>query len=232
MPIPLLFISGAGLPAWIWDDVRSTLPPGQASAVAARPPGPATLAHHSARTLLTAPWPRFAIVAHSIGGVLAAEISAHAPDRVAGVLGVAATFPSAGQSFLRAQPLPGRVLLGAMVRLVGTTPPASVVRSSLGRGLPRATMDRIVSDLETESRDLFTDAVSANPSPPAVRWYLRTDRDRELPPKLQEKSARRFGASVTRSLPTGHLPMLERPLEMGGVVADFVDAVAVSPIAG
>ena len=114
-PSPVLFLSGAGLPAWIWDEVRSALPGD--SVVAAYPKGTASLRDYAEAVLTQAPEGGFTVVAHSAGGVVAGELVALAPDRVGGVLGVAASVPAAGTSFLGALPFPQRHVVGLIMRL-------------------------------------------------------------------------------------------------------------------
>lgn len=222
--MPVLFLGGAGLPGWIWDDVRAALPAGTDSAVATRPGDRgASLADRVGYVAREAPWPAFAVVAHSIGGVVAAGLLADHPGRVTGVLGVAAVVPAPGGSFLRSLPVPQRLVLGAVLRVAGTRPPEKAIRSGLTAGLPPATADRIVAEFEPESARLYRDRVGPR-TLPAHRGYVHTSADRELSPAVQEASARRLDAGWTRTLPTGHLPMLEAPAELADAVAGFLAA--------
>src|SRR5688500_15334014 len=141
MTSPLLFLSGAGLPAWIWDDVRAALP---TSTVAAYP-STGSLRDYATKVLDEAP-ERFTIVAHSIGGVIAGQLVAQAPDRVDGLLAVAASIPRAGQSFLTALPFPQKLIVRAVIRLAGTKPPEKAIRAGLAAGLEGSLVDRIVGE--------------------------------------------------------------------------------------
>ncbi len=219
----VLFLGGAGLPAWIWDDVRAGLPAGTRSAVAAYPRGTASLADHVGQVAGAAPWRTFTVVAHSIGGVVGAGLLAGHPGRVAGFLGVAAVVPAGGRSFLGSLPLPARLVLGGLLRVAGTRPPDRAIRSSLTAGLPRALADRVVADYTPESARLYRDAAGSG-ALSAHRGYVHTSADREVSPAVQEASARRLDAGWTRTLPTGHLPMLEAPGSLAGAVSDFLAA--------
>jgi pimeloyl-ACP methyl ester carboxylesterase len=226
---PVLFLGGAGLPAWIWDDVRAELPPGTESAVAAYPrEQTASLADYARQVADEAPWSAFTVVAHSIGGVVAAEVLSRHPERVTGLLGVAAVVPAAGRSFLGSLPFPMGLALGAVMRVVGTRPPAKAIRTGLAAGLPAGTADRIVADFSPESTRLYRDATGPRVLP-GRRGYVHTSADRELSPAVQEASAARLDATWTHSLPTGHLPMLEAPATLGDAVRDFLTSTPAHP---
>lgn len=204
----LVFLSGAGLPAWIWDEVREVLP--VESLVVAYPKGSASLRAYAESALSQSPQ-RFTLVAHSVGGVVGSEMCALAPDRVEGFLGVSASLPPAGRSFVQAMPLPQRAILGLVLRLLGTRPPDKQIREGLCAGVSDDVAARIVADFAPESRALYTDAVSAR-SFPAASTYLVTKDDREFPAALQRRFAAELGGSA-ETLPTAHLPMLEDPAE-------------------
>ena len=225
----LLFLGGAGLPGWIWDDVRAELPPGTGSAVAGYPRDPAaSLADYAEQVAREAPWPTFTVVAHSIGGVVAAELLGRRPERVAGFLGVAAVVPAPGRSFLGSLPFPMGLVLGAVLRVAGTRPPEKSIRTGLAGGLPAETADRIVADFSPESPRLYRDATGPRVLP-GRRGYVHTSADRELSPAVQEASAARLDATWTARLPTGHLPMLEAPAALGEAIRGFLTSTAPPP---
>ena len=220
----VLFLSGAGLPPWIWDGVRSRLAPGTPSAVAARPAPGARLSDYVDAALASAPDGRFTLVAHSVGGVVAVELMRRAPERVAGLLCVSAVVSPRDRSYLGALPVPQRWLVGAVMRVAGTRPPDGVIRSGLARGLPDEVAARLVADFTPESRALYTDRVGGIPG--GVRrgvpcGAVVTTRDRELPEAVQRASAARLPSPWQRELPTGHLAMLEDPVGLAGALADF-----------
>lgn len=215
MTIPTLFLSGAGLPAWIWDDVRAALP-GE-SRVVPRAGGTASLTDHASAALDAASgWDRFHVVAHSVGGVVASALLHAAPQRVAGLVAVTACVAAPGESFARALPFPQRHVLALMVRLLGTRPPEKVLRAGLCTGLDAEVADRVVADFSPESKRLYLDPVPAAAFP-ASSAYVLTTGDAELPPALQERYAARLGGAVVR-MDTGHLPMLEQPARLAAVV--------------
>ncbi|WP_051637423.1 alpha/beta fold hydrolase [Rhodococcus sp. UNC363MFTsu5.1] len=216
---PIVFLSGAGLPAWIWDEVRASLPVD--SVVASYPKHPdATLRDYAEAALAQAPDGEFTVVAHSIGGVVASEIAAVAPERVAGLLGVAASVPAAGRSFLGALPAPQRHIVGLIMRVAGTRPPEKAIRSGLCAGLGEDDVARIVADFAPESQRLYRDRVSARTLPTRI-GYVVTTADKEFPAALQGRYADELGTPWRREMATGHLPMLQDPATMGQILKEF-----------
>lgn len=221
---PLLFLSGAGLPGWIWDDVRACLPPSWPTAVAAQPvDATGSLLAHAQQVLDETVWPGFVVVAHSIGGVVATGLAHLDPQRVQGVLGVAAVVPRPDRSFLGSLPFPRNHVLGALVRLVGTRPPEKAIRTGLTSALEDAVADRVVDGFRPAPRWLYRDRAPQHRFP-ARRGYLFTDQDRELPPRLQRTYAGELAPTWTGHLPTGHLPMLQDPAGTSRAVQEFCQA--------
>lgn len=219
MDTPLLFLGGAGLPAWIWDGVRAELPAD--SVVGTYPKRPdAHLEHYAAAVLEQAPEGGFTIVAHSIGGVVATQLAATAPDRVAGILGITASFPAPGTSFLAALPAPQRILMRLILRVAGTRPPEKAIRSGLCAGLDEATTTRIVTEFAPESSHLYRDTVPPR-TLPGHTGYVITTADTQLPVPLQRTHATELSARFRREIPTGHLPMLQAPAELATTIKEF-----------
>lgn len=220
--LPLLFLSGAGLPGWIWDEVRATLPEEHPSHVAEyRHRASASLDDYAAEVLAEAPWPRFVVVAHSIGGTVGAQMASQAPDRLAGFLGISAAIPRAGQSFLGALPFPQRHMIGAVMRVAGTRPPAKMIRSGLAHGVEPEVAERLVQEFAPESQALYRDPTAPRAFP-ALRGYVQTTDDRELPIGLQQRSASTLGAPALRTIGTGHLPMLEAPGPLSALLMELL----------
>ena len=220
--VGVLFLSGAGLPPWMWDEVRARIPD-RPTYVGPRPPGAdVSLADHAKAALDEVETERFVIVAHSAGGMVAAKILGQQPDRVAGLLGVTCVVPTPGASFIGSMPFPNRVVLGLVMRMVGTKPPEKALRAQ-AVGLPEAVADRLVSDFVPESQRYYRDAAPETLAP-AHRGYVCTTRDDELPEKLQRSFARRLGVERPEELATAHLPMLEDPDALVGRIEAFVDS--------
>lgn len=220
----IMFLSGAGLPAWIWDDVRRDLGDGQQTHVASRPQGGrARLGEYAQAVIDSAPPGGYVIVAHSAGGVIGAEVARLAPERVSAFLAISAMIPQPGGSFISAMPVPNRWVLSAAMRLAGTRPPASAIRRGLAHGLDDEVADRIIADFTPESPALYRDR-TAHRSWSGWRGYLRTTKDQELPMALQQRCAQRLGAAWQSNLHTGHLPMLEDHQAVAAAITRFLDA--------
>ncbi|WP_127505867.1 alpha/beta fold hydrolase [Actinoplanes solisilvae] len=220
---PILFLSGAGLAAWIWDDVRRDLAGSRQTLVAVRPTNDrARLADYARAAVDSAPPGRFAIVAHSSGGVIGSEIVRQTPDRVSAFLALTAVIPSPGESFLSAMPRPTRWLLNAAMRLAGTRPPDSAVRRGIAHGLNERVADHIVTDFTPESPHLYRDRTTPGEWT-APRGYLHTTKDRELPIALQRQCAKNLGTAWQDELNTGHLPMLEDHRSVAGSITRFLN---------
>ncbi|MGR6320611.1 alpha/beta hydrolase [Micromonospora soli] len=221
---PIMFLSGAGLPAWIWDDVRRDLGEGQQTWVASRPQGGrARLRDYAQAVIDSAPPGGYAIVAHSAGGVIGAEVARLVPERVSAFLAISAVIPQPGGSFISAMPVPNRWVLSAAMRFAGTRPPASAIRRGLAHGLDEEVADRIIADFTPESPALYRDR-TAHRSWSGWRGYLRTTGDHELPMALQQRCAQRLGAAWQNDLNTGHLPMLEDHQAVAAAIRRFLDA--------
>lgn len=216
---PILLVSGAGLPGWIWDRVRDDL---GVTAVAERPRGRhASLGDYADAALDSAPGERFAVVAHSSGGVVAAEAAARAPGRVSAFLAVSAIVPAAGRSFVTSMPFPNRLVLDLVMRLAGTRPPEAVIRRGVAGGVDAETAGRIVADFHPESAGLYRDRLRGG-GLPERRGYVVTGRDAELPEALQRRFAGNLGTHWTGTIDSGHLPMLEAPGTLTRLIKDFL----------
>lgn len=150
--IPLLFIGGAGLPAWIWDGVRDALgggtvvPPGQGD----------DLRSAAVAAFELAPEGRFGIVAHGASGAIAAEMARLDPGSVAAVVGVAAVVPRSGRSYLDTVPFPARVSAKRAVKGRGVHPP--LVR--VVQGLDPATAARLRAEAADVAEGVFRDPLT------------------------------------------------------------------------
>lgn len=217
---PILFLSGAGLPVWIWDEVRADLP--VESVVATYPKrADARLGDCVSAVSAQAPQGSFTIVAHSLGGVVASQLAATAPERVTGLLGISAAFPAVGASFLAASALQ-RVVLGLVMRVAGTRPPERAIRSVLCAGLGESDTARIVADFEPESQHLYRDKVSTRAFPEHTGYVVTTE-DPMFRAATQFRHAAELGPGFRRELPTGHLPMLQNPASLTELIQEFTE---------
>lgn len=224
MTLPLLFLSGAGLPAWIWDEVRSGI--AAPSTVAPRPvTGSGTVTDYARAALEAAPEGPFGVVAHSAGGVVATELARLSAGRVAAVLGVAAVIPASGASFASSLPFPNKIVLPLLLRVAGTRPPESVIRKGLAAGLDEETVQRLIADLEPEPLTYFTTRTTGHEAMRAVplKKYVVTTADAELSVSMQRGYAAQLGASGITEIASAHLPMITNSADVIAAAQDLAE---------
>ena len=220
----ILFLSGAGLPPWIWDDVRYRLGDSYETQVAPRPHGDATrLRDYVEAAIGSVDADRVAIVAHSAGGVAGAEVARVAAERLTGFLAVTAVVPQPGGSFISAMPIPNRWILGAAMRVAGTRPPESAIRKTLAHGIDGPTTDQLIADFTPEPQRYYRDRIGGQ-TWDGWNGYVLTSNDREVSPALQRRFSTNLGARWHGELATGHLPMVENPEALAETITQFLEA--------
>lgn len=207
--IPLLFLGGAGLPAWIWDGVRDGL--GGGTAV---PPGLGDDLRSSAVAAFEhAPEGRFGIVAHGASGVVAAEMARLDPQSVAAIVGVAAVFPRSGFGYLDTVPFPASIAAKRAVKGGGVHPP---IGPKALRGLDAELAERLLAGVASEAEARYRDPLQQLVLPER-RAYVVMAADPLLGAEAQRGFARVLDARI-ETLGGGHLPMLEQPRQLAGAI--------------
>lgn len=230
----ILFLSGAGLDGSIWRSVADKLDypyliaeyPGREETMEARKHLSLNdYVHYVKRQAEERAAPKFVIVAHSIGGVVGLRLASELSDRVAGFIAVGATIPRKGGSFLSALPLPNRILMSVILRIAGTKPPKTSIRSGLCNDLSEEQTEAIVKSYTPEAKRLFTDPVHvALPAVPTL--YAKLADDKELSPASQDKMISNLSSPAVRTLNTGHLPMLSAPGELRAIIDKFMSDIS------
>lgn len=230
----ILFLQGAGLSPQIWQGAEAliALPsltveyPG--TRVSAKERNQLTLQDYVNTVMQRVQaWPveGIIIVAHSIGGVLGLAVAKELGVRLKGFVAVSAVIPEHGGSYISALPLPNRLIMSAVMRIAGTKPPESAIRSSLCNGLSEEQIQEVLAHASAESKHLYFDKTNAD-APNVPRLYVRLSLDKELPLSMQNTMARNLGAKELVDISFGHMPMLGKPKELAAVINSFVKTTA------
>lgn len=177
-------------------------------------------------------WPvrRFVIVAHSIGGVIALRLANGLQERVVRLIGVGASIPHNGGSFLSSLPFPKRTIISAVLRLVGTKPPGSAIQAGLCNDLSIDQSEAVVNGFVPEARRLYSDRSEATiPNIPA--YYVKLMKDQEFSPALQERMAANLAAKRVYELNAGHLPMISDPVGLSGILQGILEQLPATRLA-
>lgn len=228
--VGFVFVGGAGLDPDIWRNVADAL---DRPCLAIRSPARSCdpefrrglsiedYAVHMKNQVENWGTRKFILVAHSLGGVFALRLAAEFPDRVAGFVAVGAAIPNNGGSFLSVLPFPKRALLSILLRIAGTKPPESAIRTGLCNDLTADQAQEVVDRFVPESVRAYTDRVDV-PVPDVPKMYVRLTEDKEFGESLQNRMIANLNPQSVRHLPTGHLPMLRDPMALRLLLEEFL----------
>lgn len=161
------------------------------------------------------------LVGHSMGGMVAQEVAALVPDRLAGLV-LASTSPAFGKpggdwqrDFLQSRFAPldaGLGMAGLAAQLVpamvapGTAPPVLAAAQAMMAGVPEATYRCAVTALVAFDRRAHLPAIAV---PTAV---ITGEHDRTAAPEVSRRMAERIAGATCTIVPgAGHLLNLEQP---------------------
>lgn len=219
----VVLVHGGMHASWCWERV---LPHLRRNAVAVDLPGrpgstpvPPTL-DSWADTVVQAAANRSAVVAHSLGGLVALAAADRAPERIAGIVLVAAAVPRSGQSYWDLLPRPLDLIRRALrIGEPEIIMPKLAARFLLCNGLDRADRDRISSSLVPEPSNVLGTPVHYRLADHLDLTYVRTARDRMITPRRQ---SRYIAALPTRTrqfrLECGHSAMYARPHKLAEII--------------
>jgi pimeloyl-ACP methyl ester carboxylesterase len=166
---------------------------------------------------------KIVVVAHSAGGVVALKVAEnlHKERRLAGFIAVSAAIPKNGGSFISCLPFPQSLLMGVIIRLVGTKAPESAIRIGLCSDLSAEQADEVVRRFAAESTRLYTTRVGVV-SPNVPKLYIKLTQDKEFDASLQATFASNLGSPSSTELNTGHMPMLKDPAKLAELINGFI----------
>lgn len=229
METGLVFIHGAGLGEWVWDDLRSRLdypslaihfPEKQKSNSRSK------LSLHDYTSSVDEQineWDeakQHVIIGHSIGGCLGVDVASKL-DTTIGFLGICAAIPKNQKSFLSTLPLAQRLTVLTFMKIFGTKPPETAIRKSLCNGLEDKQINKIVEGWTEESINLYTGEFT-NTLKCSV-GYVQTIHDKEFNLKQQTQMASNLVDTKIYETKTGHMPMLQEPVELAKIVETFLE---------
>lgn len=228
--IGIVLIHGAGLGSWIWRETEAylqteSLPvdfPGRENASDANKS--LTLDDYCNHLLVKIrDWdkPKVVLAAHSIGGVIALKLARQLGDRAVGLMGIAASIPKNGGSFISTLPFPKRLIMNIILRVAGTKPPKGAIIKSLCNDLTPDQSEKVANKFVSESTRLYFDECNA-PIPAADKLYIKTSKDYEFSESLQEEMIGNFDPQQIVTLESGHLPMMSCPQQLANILDQFV----------
>lgn len=227
----LVYIHGAGLGAWIWEDLTQvhnvphlavSFPDRDRNTAVRDKLGLKAYVNHVCQQIEGWPVRNFIIVSHSIGGVVGLEVASNFSDRVIGFIGICAAIPKPGGSFISCYPVHQRIIQQALMRFVGTKPPDPAIRRSLCAGLSEEQTSRVIDQFTPESRGLFVDSCNTD-MPRVPTLYIRTTDDKEFGDSIQEVMIDNLEADKVVSIDSGHMPMLSNPRKLAKILSNFED---------
>lgn len=240
-----VLLHGAGLGAWIWDEVVPRLA-GPSLAVdmpALRGGKDPVLRGASLDDVVgnvvdeAEGWgqDRVTLVGHSLAGAVALAVTARIPDRIAQLVFVSAVVPRDGGTCMPLLPPGMRTFLSVALRWAPwLTAPGDArgpwsamgqrgVRSALCNDfedLDAPTAKRVARGFAAAAPRLYYDPVSWSGVPSDLpRSYLKLTADRSgMSAARQDQMIANLGGADVRSLHAGHLPMLSRPPELVAIL--------------
>lgn len=181
--------------------------------------------HHVAALLDEGPaW----LVAHSLGGMVAAEVAARRPDSVRGCIFVAALLPRPGDSLLsliRTQDGRGMADHVRPGPAPGTTVLAPDAAGILVQDASPRDQAALLAGSSVQSNRAQTDPVSLGPGFGRVpKAYVLCRQDRVVTPPLQRRMVAATPVEALFELDCGHVPQLTQPQALARIVDGIVRA--------
>lgn len=230
----IVFLHGAGLGSWIFDEVLPFIPH-PVLAVNFPNRNNETDANKSlslegylypvVQEINDWDQDKIVIVAHSIGGVVGLKLAEALPEKIVGFIAVSAPIPKNGSSFLSCFPFFKRIVISALMKIVGTKPPAAAIKEGLCNDLTEKQTQKIINRFTPESTLLYTQKTFAK-IPGCSKLYIKTIKDKEISSELQERFAENLKASNTISINSGHLPMLSHPQQFAAIINNFISGLS------
>lgn len=224
--IGYVFLSGAGLGPWIWEDVANALKGPSVSVEYPKTPeaGIEEYAQAALSQVKNMPVQKVIVVGHSLGGVVGLKIALALGDRLAGFVAVSASIPRNGGSFLSSLPFPQKLVMPLIIRFAGTKPSDEAIRKGYCNDLSAEQTSEVIRRYTPESAKIYSD-ISALPPSSVPKLYIKTTNDNEFPSALQDTMQHNLETEKVATIDSGHLPMLSKPKELAVLLDDFALAI-------
>lgn len=165
------------------------------------------------------------VVAHSFAGVSVPRALPELRERIRHVVFLAAVVPPDATCVLDQIDPQVRVFVEQSIDGGVYHQELETARAMLCNDLDAEQSQWVLDRVTPDSAALLAEQVDMSGLATDVsRTYVRTEADQCYVPELQERSAALVGGSV-RSLPAGHMPMVSRPEELAGMLADVATRV-------
>lgn len=224
----IVFIHGAGLGSYIWEDVKQKVNyPSLAVDFPNRKQGDKanlSLDFNAYSNFIIEQinkWDvkKFILIAHSIGGCVGLKVAEQFENRLVGFMGVGAAIPINGNSFISCLPFPQKIILPLLIKISGTKPPKKAIEEGLCNDLSGDQKERVVNDFTPESKGLYTDRCNVG-IPKTKTFYIKLSNDNEFPLSMQDRMAKNLNARKVETIASGHLPMLSQPENLAKTIND------------
>jgi pimeloyl-ACP methyl ester carboxylesterase len=232
--VGIILLHGAGLGSWIWEKV---IPELKSKSIAIDLPGRAgkaatfrnlrlrDFADSVVQDIEKSKFQKVILVAHSVSGALALQVSSMIPGKIASIVFIGAGIPNSGEAYLDGMPFLSRLMVRIFSWLNpdGLKAPSSAVRKALCNDLEPADSERVISHMVPEAPALFT-GTTEWVQPKRSVYVLLTEDKSDLTPSVQEKMRSHLRDAKPISLPSGHLPMLSQPHKLAALLNEEAEA--------
>jgi pimeloyl-ACP methyl ester carboxylesterase len=228
--IGFVLLHGAGLGAWVWEDIISKL---EYPCLAIDLPGRGRHADIATTNLSVNQYvesvlfdlnqfrpKKLIIVAHSISGIIGLEVANKLKERTIGFIAISALIPSTNESYISCFPFLFGLFLRIMFKLSGTKPPISAIKGVLCNDLDDKFTSKVIDHFIPESKKLYTDKLQAQ-GIPDNSLYIHLIKDRAISEAMQVRMINNLHAKQVIDIDSGHLPMFNKTNELAQILNTF-----------
>jgi pimeloyl-ACP methyl ester carboxylesterase len=167
---------------------------------------------------------KFVIVTHSIGGCIGLSLTDYFSKKVIGFVGISSAIPTNRNSFISCLPFPQNLLMPLILKLFGTKPPQKAIKQTLCNDLTSEQTSKIIKRFTPEAILLYTTKVDYK-SLEIKTLYIKLTNDKGFPLQLQEQMIKNLIAQKVETIDSGHLPMISKPKELSKILNNFINEI-------